>query len=300
MKLSIVVTTYNRADGLRSLLESLAHQSDMDFEVVVAIDGSTDHTESVLANLQLPYVLKTLNTHCRGYGLALARNQGILASEGDAVVVLDDDSFPDPGYVAALKQSALRGVITGGPRNPADAGNVRMAWKMQELAKLPPLTPMAITRIRRDWPNAYLIENNICMLREDFISIGLFSERLKMYGFIGQEFFGRAEYLGMRYQYNPAASVSHHGEMAGNNGLRANRKMRETRLADLLRPSLMTADHYMAQVRWARARANGSVARLPPFWLRAAAAVPWRLARMTAIGIKRGLKRNFQVPPGTT
>jgi glycosyltransferase involved in cell wall biosynthesis len=296
--LSIVITTFNRAEILASLLGGLANQRDKDFQVVVAIDGSNDGTEDMLASLDLPYEMKWVNTHCDGYGLAVARNLGILASDRDAVAILDDDSFPEPGYVAAHKRSVARGVITGGPRIPADAGNERMAWKMRELAKVPALTPLPLPRMRQEWPNAYLIENNICMFREDFIATGLFSERLKMYGFIGQEFFGRAEYLGMRYQYNPEAGVSHHGEMAGGNGLHASRKVRETRLADLLRPSLMTPDHYLAQVRWAQARANGGVARLPPFLLAAAAAIPWRLARMAAAGAKQVVKRKLKAPPG--
>lgn len=290
MSLSIVITTYNRARVLVDLLHSLSTQTDPDFQVVVAIDGSTDDTEAALASIEVPYDLKWVNTHCTGYGLAVARNLGILAADRDAVAILDDDSFPEPGYVAAHKRSVAAGVITGGPRNPADAGNERMAWKMQELGKLPALTPMSITQLRRDWPNAYLIENNICMLRGDFIAMGMFSERLKIYGYIGQEFFGRAEYLGLRYQYNPAAVVSHHGEIAGDNGFAVSRKVRETQLAGLLRPSLMKPSHYDAQVAWARARADGRDADLPPFRLHAAIALPWRVSRNAAKSARRGLR----------
>jgi glycosyltransferase involved in cell wall biosynthesis len=291
VSLSIVITTYNRSLVLTDLLHSLKEQTDPDFQVVVAIDGSTDDTEAKLATIELPFELKWVNTHCRGYGLAVARNLGILASDRPAVAILDDDSFPDPEYVAAHKSSVTPGVITGGPRNPADASNERMEWKMHELAKLPALTPMSIPELRRDWPNAYLIENNICMLREDFIAMGMFSERLKMYGYIGQEFFGRAEYLGLRYQYNPVAAIAHHGEIAGDNGFGVKRKMHETRLANLIRPSLMTRSHFDAQVSWARARASGEAYKLPPFRFRAGIAIPWRLACHVAKDTKRLLRR---------
>lgn len=292
MNLSIVITTYNRAEVLRRLLLSLTGQTDPDFQVVVAIDGSTDGTEAMLLQLQpqLPYPLKWVDTHCNEYGLAVARNLGILAADGHAVAILDDDSFPEPVYVAAHKQSAKAGVITGGPRNPADAGNEKMAWKMRELGKLPGLTPLTIPQLRRDWPNAYLIENNICMLRDDFISMGMFSERLKMYGYIGQEFFGRAEFLGLTYQYNHAAAVSHHGEIAGDNGFTTSRKVRQTRFAALLRPSLMKPHHYRAQVEWARSVANGKQSALPPFRLHAAASAPWRAVRILASGVRSTLR----------
>src|SRR5690606_71029 len=104
----------------------------------------------------------------------------------------------------------------------------------------------------------------------DFIAMGLFSERLKMYGYIGQEFFGRAQYLGVKYQFNPSAAVSHHGEFAGANGFSVRRKLRQTSLANLLRPSLMRPSHYRAQVEWARAQERGLDCDMPPFRLHAA------------------------------
>lgn len=290
-QLSLVITTYNREPVLRRLLESLLSQSDPDFQVVVAIDGSTDGTESMLASIRPPYDLKWVNTHCTGYGLAVARNMGILAADGDAVVILDDDSFPNPGFVAAHKRGVTPKVITGGPRNPADSGNAHMAWKMRELAKLPPLTPIAISRMKHDWPTAYLIENNICLLRDDLIEMGLFSERVKMYGFVGQEFFGRAEFLGIHYQFNPAAGILHHGEYAGDNGLTTHRKMREARRAELLRPSLMKPRQYRKQIAWAQAFAGGREMNPPRYPAGAIFLVPWRYLRRLAREMGRQLRR---------
>ena len=294
MTLSIVVTTYNRSKVLRDLVLGLESQTDPDFQVVVAIDGSTDDTESMLADLRVPFDLKWVNTHCTGYGLAVARNMGILASDRRAVSILDDDSFPVADYVAAHKRTVTAGVITGGPRQPADAGNERMAWKMRELGRLPPLTPMSIPMLRREWPNAYLIENNICMLREDFIAMGLFNERIKLYGFIGQEFFGRSEYLGLKYQYNPAAAVLHHGEIAGDNGFSHRRKERETRLAGFLRPSVMRPNHYRAQVAWAAGLVRGTRIDLPPYRLHAALMAPWRAVGLLAMSVRRAISGLLQ------
>jgi GT2 family glycosyltransferase len=289
VSLSIVITTYNRARVLVDLLRSLELQTDLDFQVIVAIDGSTDDTEAVLATLEVPFELKWVNTNFRGYGLAIARNLGILAADRRAVAILDDDSFPGPEYVAAHKGSVTSGVITGGPRNPADVNNERMKWKMSELAKLPALTPMSIPEMRLNWPRAYLIENNICMLRDDFIAMGMFSERLQMYGFIGQEFFRRAEYLDLRYQYNPAAAVTHHGEISGDNGLHDVRKRRETRIASLILPTLATTRHYRAQISWAQSRAQGADATLPGYKWEAALAMPWRVAILAAKHLRRHL-----------
>lgn len=289
MNLTIVITTYNRASVLRRLLNGLEMQSVRDFQVVVAIDGSTDQTEEMLADLKPNYDLKWTNTHCKKYGLAVARNQGIIAADGEAVVILDDDSVPEPGFVAAHKRSVRLGTITGGPRNPAESADHRMAWKMRELGRLPPCTPMSIKQMRRDWPRAFLIENNICLYRKDWIDIGLFSKRLKMYGFIGQEFFARAEYLDYRFQYNPDAAILHHGQIEGDNGFNRNKKTRQTRIAAALRPTLMTPAHYQAQREWARCLAAGrpDVCALPPFHLQAGLAFPYRYLRSIVADNKR-------------
>lgn len=292
MELSLVITTYNRRDVLADLLAHLEGQTDKDFEVVVAIDGSTDGTAEMLAGLGPSFPLTWVDTGCTGYGLAVARNRGILAAKGRAVAILDDDSFPAPGFVAAHKAGVAAGVITGGPRWPSDPGAApKMQWKAEELCKLPPLTPMSLPQLRRDWPNAWLIENNICLLRRDWVEMGLFSERLKLYGFIGQEFFARAEHLGLKYQFNPAAAVTHHGEFEGDNALSRARKTRQTRRAELIRPALMTPRHYAAQAAWAGALEAGQTPpALPPFALAAAAALPYRAARRALRPLRRALR----------
>lgn len=295
MTLSLVITTFNRAGPLEELLRSLEAQTDKDFQVVVAIDGSTDDTEDMLARLAPAYDLKWVNTHCSAYGLAVARNHGILAADGRAVVILDDDSFPEPGLVAAHRASVRAGTITGGPRWPSDPAAERMAWKARELLRVPPLTPMTVAELQRDYPNAYLIENNICMLRDDWIGMGLFSERLKLYGYIGQEFFARARHLGLRYQVNPDAGVCHRGELEGDNGIGRSRKTRQTNLSALIRPSLMTPAHYRAQIAWADASSKGLPApSMPPFALHAALSAPHRLVAMASAPAKRFLKRTVR------
>lgn len=291
MLLTLVITTFNRREVLRQLLQSLEAQTDSEFEVVVVMDHCTDGTREMLERLETGFALKWLDTHCTGYGLAVARNLGILAAEGEAVVILDDDSFPQPGFVEAHKRSVRQGVITGGPRTPSDPSDRRQVWKMRELAKLPFCDPVSFSQLRLNWPTAVITECNICMYRRDLIDMGLFSEQLKIYGFIGQEFFGRAEYLGYKYQYNPDANMLHHRQPEGKNGLNHGRKLRQARLAAALRPTLMTPRYYDAQIHWAHCmeKAPSGQCDFPGFWLRAAMVFPYRYAR----GVARRIRQHF-------
>lgn len=296
MLLTIVIPTFNRANVLRDLLVSLSGQTDLHFEVVVAIDGATDHTESILSEIKTPYELRWVNTHERGYGLAVARNLGILEAKGEAIVLIDDDCFPVPGFVAAHKASVRKHTITGGLRTPGDTSDTRQVSKMQELSRLPACEALSFETLRRDWPNAVTTECNICMLRSDIIELGLFSERLKLYGFIGQEFFARAINADYRYQYNPEAEVVHRRQVDGDNNLGRWRKKREIMIAKALRPAFLTPKQYAIQAEWARCmgRAYPERCRLPSFPKRAWVFFPYRFVRNRGGDILRWVRKTMR------
>lgn len=293
MTFSIVVTTYNRKEVLKTLLIGLEEQTDLDFEVIVAMDGCTDGTTAMLEKHRSPYPLRWVDTKCTGYGLALARNAGILAASEGIVAIIDDDSVPVSGFVAAHRAAVATRCITGGPRDPYDpARDPRLADKMLALGALPTDTPMTIKHIRETYPKAWLVENNVSMTRTDWIELGLFTEQLRMYGVIGQEFFARAEHIGWRYQYAPGAGVVHREDIEGNNGLSRARKIRDVRRAAFLRPGLMTPRQYEAQCAWAKARAsNVPLPGFPSWKLAAGVHLMARLPR----GIARRLKRSARV-----
>lgn len=293
MTLSIVVTTFNREAVLKQLLQSLEQQSDREFQVVVAIDGATDSTEQMLESIKTSYSLKWVNTHCSGYGLAVARNSGILAADGKIIAIIDDDCFPCRDYVAALKRSVRHGTITGGPRTPSSVEDTKQVDKMRELARLPTRQPLSFEHIRRNWPKAVITECNICAFRADLIELGMFSERLKIYGFIGQEFFARVENFGFKYQFDPEAEIVHHRQADGDNSLTLKKKARQIRIATALRPALMTPSQYAVQANWAKSIAETYPKRIEPpaiprsAWL----AFPYRFLRNRAGDVKRRIRR---------
>ena len=56
MKVSVVITTYNRRESLQRCLSSLAAQKFPadEFEVIVVVDGSTDDSAEMLSSLVSP------------------------------------------------------------------------------------------------------------------------------------------------------------------------------------------------------------------------------------------------------
>lgn len=90
---SVVVPTYNRANLLRKLLDSLKAQTypSNRFEVIVVDDGSTDETEQVVREFAqtVPFTVRYLRQSRKGP--AAARNLGIQHSKGEIIAFVDSD-----------------------------------------------------------------------------------------------------------------------------------------------------------------------------------------------------------------
>lgn len=91
----MIIPTRDRWELLsRHALPSALGQEDVDLEVVVVDDGSTDHTAARLAQLAEPR-LRVVRHH-RARGMAGARNAGIASARGTWLGFLDDDDLWSP------------------------------------------------------------------------------------------------------------------------------------------------------------------------------------------------------------
>lgn len=118
MRLSIVLSTYEWPAALDAVLRSLAEQSDPDFEVVVADDGSGPDTAAVVSRWQVAYAGRLAHVWQPDDGSRLAhvRNLGAAAARGDYLVFVDGDCIPRRHFVAAVRLAALPGWFLAGKR----------------------------------------------------------------------------------------------------------------------------------------------------------------------------------------
>ena len=116
--ISVIVSTYNREDALEAVLRSLAAQSDADFEVVVADDGSGPATAALVESWKgkLGRHLDHVWQEDRGFRAAEIRNRAILASRGDYCIFLDGDCIARPDFVAMHRRLAEPGWFVTGNR----------------------------------------------------------------------------------------------------------------------------------------------------------------------------------------
>ena len=118
MLISLIVTTYNRPDALEAVALSCFAQSDKDFEIIIADDGSTDETRDCVAQLEArsPVPMRHIWQPDAGFRLAMARNRAIAAASGQYVVILDGDCVPQANFIAQHRKLARPGFMVTGSR----------------------------------------------------------------------------------------------------------------------------------------------------------------------------------------
>jgi glycosyltransferase involved in cell wall biosynthesis len=128
-KLSVVISTYNWPEALQAVVEGFFRQTDLNFEIIIADDGSGELTRTCIDRLRArsPVPLQHVWQADMGYRLAMSRNRGIRASSGDYVLVLDGDCIPQRNYIAQHRKLARAGFMVTGSRvllNPAASQRV--------------------------------------------------------------------------------------------------------------------------------------------------------------------------------
>ena len=116
MKVSVIVSTYNRPAALERVLDGLAAQARPPFEVIVADDGSGPPTAALLAGRHDPFPVHHAWQPDDGFRLARVRNLAALRSAGDWLHFLDGDCVPRPRFVARIIDLGGPGIALAGDR----------------------------------------------------------------------------------------------------------------------------------------------------------------------------------------
>ncbi|MDD3150026.1 MAG: glycosyltransferase [Candidatus Gastranaerophilales bacterium] len=93
---SIIVTTYNRAEYLEECISSIINQTYKNIEILIIDDGSTDNTSDVVKKYfdsRIKYIYQ------ENSGQNSAKNKGLLASNGQYITILDSDDMILPDKI---------------------------------------------------------------------------------------------------------------------------------------------------------------------------------------------------------
>lgn len=117
MKLSVIITTYNAEEWLTKVLLGYLCQTEIDFEIVVADDGSTAKTAEVISRFStlFKYPIVHVWQKDEGFNKCKILNKAILKSNSDYLLFTDGDCIPRKDFVAThLKQQEKGYFLSGG------------------------------------------------------------------------------------------------------------------------------------------------------------------------------------------
>ena len=235
--LSVVICSLNGAAGVDRCLRALAQQKDVELQIIVVDDGSTDDTAYVAREHGV-----TVLRHETNRGASAARNTGIRAATAPVVAFLDDDCEPEPEWARELLDAYQDGVIgVGGPLVPSGSEGFMLGYLRRNNPLLPQEMDLARSEkllyrlylyVLRQWApkerhdrrEVYMLASaNMSFLRDVMVETGL-DERFRF----GAEDLDLCLQLRRRWPegrivITPAAVVQHHFERDLRDTLRRSR-----------------------------------------------------------------------------
>jgi GT2 family glycosyltransferase len=234
--LSVIIITWNDADRLERCLRSIQRcKEEIDHEVIVVDDGSTDRTRAMLETFPSVKVVENK----RNLGMAPARNAGIKHAGGDYLLFLDSDTEVRPGCFAnAVKALAADPEIwVGGCKTFRPDGSLE--YNAKSFYTLRALI-LRRTVLGKWFPNAACLRNHLnrhkdhsknfvtewaagaaLIVKRDAIEkLGYFDERFTYY-FDDYDLCYRAWKMDRKVIYIADSMVVHHLSMRSRKSLRS-------------------------------------------------------------------------------
>jgi glycosyltransferase involved in cell wall biosynthesis len=172
MEVSVIVPTRNRSALLALTLRSVLRQQDIDLEVVVVDEASTDDTQSVIAGLGDARV--RVLQHEVPHGVSTARNRGAAAAVGEWLGFVDDDDLWAPDKLA----QQLRAAATTG-RDWAYTGSVNISDEGDIIYGRRPLPPEQMMVVLPRYNAIPGGGSNVVVRRATWERVGPFDTRLR-------------------------------------------------------------------------------------------------------------------------
>jgi glycosyltransferase involved in cell wall biosynthesis len=219
-RISVIVTTYNWAEALRLCLLSLYAQTDLNFEIIIADDGSrAEHqvlTQSVIANSPVP--VHTVYHEDNGFRAGTIRNKAVAQSQGEYLLFMDGDCIARPDFIATHRQLAEAGYFVAGNRvllSQAFTQEVLahaillyqkpaayfLGLRLQgKINRTLPFLKLPLGLLRKIQPSKWqkAMTCNLALWRKDFLQVNGFDELFEGWGYEDSDLVIRLIHAGVR------------------------------------------------------------------------------------------------------
>ena len=204
MKTAVIVTTYNRPDALAAVLAGYFEQTDGDFELLVADDGSTGETRALIEGLasRAPFPLHHIWQEDLGFRPGAARNRAAARTQADYLIFADGDCVPARNFVRQHNALAEENFFLSGnrvllsesftrralaerlPLHQWHAARWLRAWITRDVNRLLPLLTLSDAPFRKRAPRQWegVKTCNLSLWRADFMRVNGFDESYSGWG----------------------------------------------------------------------------------------------------------------------
>lgn len=189
VKASVIISTYNRPDYLSRVLEGYFDQTEHDFEVIIADDGSKSETAEMIASTAplSPVPVRHIWHPDEGFRLAAIRNKGSAKASSEYLIFTDDDCIPDRRFVQDHLRYAEKGCFIQGHRvlvterlsgsfSRDDTAFRRLLALRGGIKNLTNAVRSPFPLIRKDRRLRGIRGCNFSLFKSDFISVNGFNE----------------------------------------------------------------------------------------------------------------------------
>lgn len=116
MKVSIIISTYNKPDWLEKVLIGYTVQQHTDFELVIADDGSGQETSDLIEKYQRDTDLELVHVwhEDNGFQKSQILNKAIVAASTEYLIFSDGDCIPRKDFVKMHVNNAEQGYFLSG------------------------------------------------------------------------------------------------------------------------------------------------------------------------------------------
>lgn len=233
---SLIIATYNQPEYLNLTLASLVGQSDRDFEVIVADDGSRVDNKSIIDRYAGEFGLRISHVWHEDLGFRknIILNKAIARSTGEKIIFTDGDCILHRHFVRAHKQCLVPGVYCIG-RTPrlsrkfsagiSEAGLLKGSCQRLTPAMLLDSLFGSTRKIQFGWylgsgllsslaarskKNTTLWGGNCSVLRKDLLAVNGWNEEFLGWGQEDSELGVRLSNLGLRPRHVVYRAVNFH------------------------------------------------------------------------------------------
>ena len=205
MRVSLIITTYNRPDALLLVLRSIEGQITLPYEVIIADDGSTNDTKEVVTSFQEKSDIRVIHSWQAdsGFRAAKSRNKAISQSNSDYIILIDGDVILHPEFINDHINNAQSSYFVQGSRVLLTQDKTKQTLDQQKINfsllsnglqnRKNAIHSNSLSRLFSNKKNTLrgIRSCNLAFFKQDFISVNGFNNEFEGWGREDSEFIMR-------------------------------------------------------------------------------------------------------------